>query len=108
MKHKTPIIISALVLTLCASSGLAQTPKTKLRQKAAPAPQKTLLAPVKVGDKWGYKDKTGTIVIQPQFPHLAYFERFSEGLADGKIGDKYGYIDKTAKIIIPAQFTFAG
>jgi len=56
-------------------------------------------------DKWGYIDKTGQIVIKPQFDNA---ENFSEGLARVKVGDKYGYIDKTGQIVIKPQFDRAG
>ena len=53
----------------------------------------------------GYIDKTGKIVIPPQFEGgLA----FSEGLANVKIGTKFGYIDKSGKFIINPQFETAG
>ena len=52
--------------------------------------------------KWGYIDKTGNVVIQPQFADARFF---SEGLAcvtlDGK---KYGYIDKTGQFVITPQY----
>ena len=51
--------------------------------------------------KYGYIDRTGKIVIKPQFD-LTF--SFSEGLASVKIGDKYGYIDKTGKIVINPEF----
>ena len=46
--------------------------------------------------KFGYIDKTGEVVIQPQF-NLAW--AFSEGLARVKVDKGYGYIDKTGKYI---------
>ena len=52
----------------------------------------------------GFIDKTGIMVIQPQFD-LAL--SFSEGLAGVKVGGdggKFGYIDKTGKFIINPQF----
>jgi hypothetical protein len=52
--------------------------------------------------KWGYIDKSGNVVIQPQFADARFF---SEGLAcvtpDGK---KYGYIDKTGQFVITPQY----
>jgi len=81
------------------------------------------LLPLEVKNKWGYTDRTGKIVIAPQFEDA---EDFSEGLAPVKIhGDetvwcprdesgnragftmRWGYIDKTGKLIIPAQFESA-
>jgi len=58
--------------------------------------------------KYGYIDKTGKIIINPQFDDA---ESFSEGLAAVRIGDyrtgKYGYIDRTGKIVINPQFDYA-
>ena len=59
------------------------------------------LAAVRLGDKWGYIDKTGKLVILPQF-YLA--SEFSEGLAGvyyDKVGNRLigGHIDKTGKIV---------
>jgi hypothetical protein len=59
------------------------------------------LARIKIGDKWGYIDKTGKFVINPQFD---FARDFSEGLAAVKIGGKCGYINKTGKIVIKPQF----
>jgi hypothetical protein len=70
------------------------------------------LAAVRIGDEstgmCGYIDKTGAIVIPPQFN---YAVDFKEGRAVIRIGDestgKYGYIDKTGKVVINPQFAFA-
>ena len=55
--------------------------------------------------KWGYIDKSGNVVIQPQFKEAHFF---SDGLAcvtpDGK---KYGYIDKTGKFVVNPQYDAA-
>lgn len=59
------------------------------------------LAVVTVGDKCGYIDKTGEVLIKPKFE---YCHDFSEGLASVKIGNKCGYVNKTGKIIIKPQF----
>lgn len=64
-------------------------------------------------DKWGYMDKTGKVVIQPQF---AEARQFSEGRAVvGKPKHfethdlmKYGYIDVTGKLAIPYAYHHAG
>ena len=78
------------------------------------------LAPVGVGDKWGFIDMTGQLVIPPQFyrPPTRRYSRFpppvfSEGLAGVKTGGEhsnrdYGYIDKSGKIAIPPQYDDAG
>ena len=70
-------------------------------------------ASVHIGDsktgKSGYIDKTGAMVIAPQFDWLGPYDTvFSEGLAAVRIGDaktgKWGYIDKTGKVVIKLQF----
>jgi hypothetical protein len=53
----------------------------------------------------GYIDKTGKVVINPQFDN---FGQFSEGLANVRIGHKEGYIDKTGKFVINPQFDDVG
>ena len=48
------------------------------------------LAPVKVGDLWGYISKeTKNFFIRPNFNAAG---NFSEGLAPVKVGDLWGYI----------------
>lgn len=59
------------------------------------------------GWKYGFVDKSGKMVIEPQYD---YAQRFSEGLALIGVGDddedtrKYGFIDKSGKIVIEPQF----
>src|SRR5262249_43054146 len=48
------------------------------------------LCAVRIGNKWGYIDKTGKVVISPQFDSAGIF---SEGLACVRKGRKVGYID---------------
>jgi serine/threonine protein kinase len=60
------------------------------------------LADIKINGKWGYIDKSGTMVIPPQFDEA---QSFSEGLALVWIsGQNRGYIDKTGRFAIPQQF----
>ncbi|WP_231384444.1 WG repeat-containing protein [Leptospira alstonii] len=59
------------------------------------------LAPVLVGNKWGYIDPTGALVIQLQFDRAG---EFSGGLASVKIKNQWGYVDFTGKIVIPPRF----
>ena len=63
---------------------------------------------------WGYLDKTGAVVISPQFYSA---KDFSEGLAivsrTFPIGGteiltwKYGYIDRTGAVVLPPRFSHA-
>lgn len=53
------------------------------------------------GGLYGYINKTGKWVIEPQF---ARAESFSEGLAAVQINGKWGYINMSGKIVIEPQF----
>ena len=52
--------------------------------------------------KGGFIDKTGKVVIAPQFDNTT--GGFKEGFASVRIGDKRIFIDKTGKQIINQQF----
>src|SRR6185369_4858024 len=72
-----------------------------------PVPQKDVaLFPVQIAGKYGYIDKTGKMVIKPDF---AGASRFSEGLAavQPRQGSKVGFIDETGKPVIPLEFDLA-
>lgn len=71
------------------------------------------LAAVRIGDKhekyfypgkYGFIDKTGKLVIQPQFDAVSDY--FSEDLGLFKIGEKWGFFNKDRKIVIEANFRF--
>ncbi len=73
-------------------------------------PSKDLL-PIEVDDKFGFIDKKGTLVIEPQY---AWASDFSEGVAvvrmsesDEEYAGKYGYIDSIGKMVIPPMFDAA-
>jgi hypothetical protein len=59
---------------------------------------------VRVDGPWGFVDRTGAIVIEPQFENAA---AFSEGLAAVQVGEKWGYVDKTGAMVIQPQFDSA-
>jgi len=54
--------------------------------------------------RWGYINKTGKVVIKPQFDKAG---DFSEGLAPVSIDGKWGYINRTGKVTIAPQFAEA-
>ncbi len=62
------------------------------------------LALVKLDAKFGYIDKTGSVVIPIKYD-FAY--AFSEGLAAITVNENSGYIDKTGKNIIPPVYNYA-
>jgi len=62
------------------------------------------LAPVAIGNLWGYIDKYGDIVIPPSFDTA---QPFSEGLALVKQRGLSGYIDASGQIVITPRFKFA-
>lgn len=59
------------------------------------------LFPVSQGGKWGYIDKSGSLVIKPQYD-MAW--DFSEGLASVQVGMKRGYIDDKGAMVIATQY----
>ena len=59
------------------------------------------LAKVEKDGKWGFIDKNGKVVIEPQFDDAG---DFSEGFAQVKKDGKYGFIDKSGKVVIEPQF----
>lgn len=84
---------------------------------------------IRPGCKWGFIDKKGKIVIEPQFfvgskeVKSKYYTatlrhtvpmthpRFSDGLAAIAVGNeaciKYGYVDKSGKWVVPPKFDYA-
>lgn len=62
------------------------------------------LFPVQHGDRWGYIDRSGKIVIEPQFERA---EEFSEGLAAIELDGKWGFIDTNGKLIVEPQYSSA-
>jgi hypothetical protein len=58
------------------------------------------LAAIKVGGRWGFIDKSGRMVIPPQYEETYGFG----GLAAVKIDGRWGFIDRTGRLVIPAQF----
>lgn len=64
-------------------------------------------APVKKGEKWGYIDKKGKLVIPAKFDEV---DDFIRGLARIYVTDAYGnrtigMINKKGKIVVPVKYT---
>lgn len=56
---------------------------------------------IKKGNKYGFIDKTGKIIVPFEYD---YADSFSEGLARVRKGRKWGYIDKVDQLVILFQF----
>ena len=61
------------------------------------------LAPAATGGKWGYIDKRGDWVIEPQFEHAFGFK---DGLASVEVGGRWGFIDQKGKFVVNPQYDF--
>lgn len=59
---------------------------------------------VKVGDKWGFADKSGNMVIEAQYQEA---ESFAVGLAPVKVLEEWGYINTDNKMVIEKKYTEA-
>jgi hypothetical protein len=85
MKKRLSLLILALCFGLIISSCIKSEPDIKL-------------FPIKSGDKWGYIDKTGKYIINPQFERAF---NFSDGLAlVSTQGNKHGFIGEDGKYAI--------
>src|SRR5690349_20124383 len=90
MKHIAVCLVGLPILP-ASCGGLGTTPvgSTVPAEPAAPE-QAVALYPILQGDKWGYMDGTGTVVIPPQFPDANYFYA---GLAAVRKDLQWGYLD---------------
>lgn len=83
-------LIALLLCASCSSNGKANVDNS--------------LLPVKQGNKWGYINKKGEYVINPQFDMA---NAFSDGLAKVSVNEKYGFIDKDGKYVINPTYSSA-
>ena len=79
----TRLLIAAVVALLLGVAAWAAAP---------PAP----LFSIVVAKRIGYVDRTGRIVINPQFDEA---RDFANGLAKVQTGAGYGYVDKTGRYV---------
>ncbi|HEX6182285.1 MAG TPA: WG repeat-containing protein [Pyrinomonadaceae bacterium] len=64
-------------------------------------------APVKLGGKWGYADKSGRLVIEPQFDEAWPFSGGLARVRQGELTGLFGYIDAQGKYVVPPRFNYA-
>lgn len=63
------------------------------------------LYPISKDGKWGYIDKSGKVLVRPQFESAFLF---SDGLAAvSRDGQKYGFIDSSGNFMIEPRYDFA-
>lgn len=60
------------------------------------------LIAVPIGEKWGYINLKGEVVIPPQYDSASLFY---DGIAEVEIDGKYGFINKKNEIVIPLNHT---
>ena len=62
------------------------------------------LSPIQDGERCGFSDNSGKVVIPPQFRDCG---GFSDGLAPVQVGERWGYIDENGATVITPQFLAA-
>lgn len=62
------------------------------------------LAAVKKGDKWGFIDKKGSLVIPYIYDSISYLGRFHEGLSYVNINKQWGFIDIKGRMVLPCNY----
>lgn len=62
------------------------------------------LYPVNIGNKWGYINGSGEIVISPSFKSVG---KFVKGLAPARLEGTYGYINTEGELMIQPMFDYA-
>lgn len=59
---------------------------------------------IREGRQFGFINRSGVVVIAPQFSSV---EEFHDGLARVYLGSQAGFIDRTGKLVIPAKYSTA-
>lgn len=93
--------VSMRCLPTCTIRVLLFTVLIALLYSSAPAAD---LYPIKHGDRWGYIDASGAVVITPRFREVSFF--YGE-YAAVRLNGSFGYIDTTGAFVIPPQFDYA-
>jgi hypothetical protein len=100
------VLLLAVCMTVSCKKGITNK-DVKSPASATPSPYSSKakepmgLFPAKVKGRYGFIDKTGKMILQPQF---ARAQMFSEGLAAVQINAKWGFIDRTGKMVITPKY----
>lgn len=91
-------VVSLLLFLSLASTQVSATSidRNPVKRKGAGA-----LFQIRREKLWGYMDRTGKVVIEPQF---RYERDFFNGLASVLKNDKFGYINEKGEEVIPFKF----
>lgn len=88
-----------LLIAVASCSATTIEPNPSKQKGAGP------LFKIHYGDKWGFMDRRGHVVIRPQFESVG---DFFDGLALVGKEDKYCFIDESGRTVIPCRFDAAG
>jgi hypothetical protein len=72
-------------------------------EQAGSADLDLALMPIAFGERCGFVDSTGRMVINPQFDSAAFFSR-TTGLAPVMMGGKWGLIDREGDFVVNPQY----
>ncbi len=62
-------------------------------------------ASVRLGNKWGAISKSGKVIVEIKYQHVAAFSKY--GLTRIKLNNKYGYVNSNGAVTIPINFSDA-
>lgn len=63
------------------------------------------LVPLRQGERWGYADRAGKVVVAPEYDRVT---RFDDGLARVARAGKWGAIDRQGRVVVPLEFDRLG
>lgn len=76
-------------------------PRRKKESHRPVEPDADAPRPMKIGDRWGYQNESGMIVIDPLFDQAG---EFKQGLALVQVGGKLGFIDTRGKSVVEPRW----